>query len=53
LWKSDVLAIEGVIVQDVGPVVIRGEGEWDPPGGWKPFAIAVVDGKAARQPVRS
>jgi hypothetical protein len=50
-WKSDVLAIDGVVVHDVGPVVIRGEGEWDPPGGWKPFAIAVVDGKTARQPV--
>jgi hypothetical protein len=51
LWKSDVLGIDGVVVRDVGSVVIRGEGEWDPPGGWKSFAIAVVDGKPSRQPV--
>ena len=51
LWKSDVLAIDGVVVHEVGLALIRGEGEWDPPGGWKSFAIAVVDGKTARQPV--
>jgi hypothetical protein len=51
MWKSDVLGIDGVVVHDSGPTVIRGEGEWDPPGGWKPFAIAAIDGKPARQPI--
>ena len=45
LWKSDDLAIDGVIVEEIGPNVIRGDGEWDPPGGWRPFAVSVVDGK--------
>jgi hypothetical protein len=44
LWKSSDLGIDGIVVREVGPVVIRGEGEWDPPGGWKPFAISVADG---------
>jgi hypothetical protein len=43
-WKSAPLGIDGVLVHDVGTKVIRGEGEWDPPGGWKPFAVSVADG---------
>lgn len=52
-WKSEDLAIDGVVVHDPGSVLIQGEGEWDPPGGWKPFAISAVDGKPSRQPLRS
>ena len=47
-WKSTHLGIDGVIVRDVGLDTIRGEGEWDPPGGWKPFAVLVVDGTLTR-----
>lgn len=43
-WRSDLLGIDGVIVQDVGSSIIRGTGEWDPPGGRKPFALSVSDG---------
>ncbi len=53
MWKSGDLAIDGVVVHDSGPTVIRGEGEWDPPGGWKPFAISVDDGSLLRQPIHS
>jgi hypothetical protein len=44
LWKSDPVAVDGVIVRESGPTVVRGEGEWDPPGGWRPFAISALDG---------
>ena len=47
-WKSDDLGIDGVLVHEVGPVYIRGEGEWDPPGGWRAFSVLVVDGAHAR-----
>lgn len=47
LWKSPVLACDGVVVHDAGPPVIRGEGEWDPPGGWRPFAVSALDGRYA------
>jgi hypothetical protein len=39
-WTSAELGIDGVVVKQVkGDLVIVGEGEWDPPGGWKPFAV--------------
>jgi len=45
LWQSEVLAVDGIVVDDPGPVIVQGEGEWDPPGGWKPFAVSASDGK--------
>ena len=47
LWRSDLLAIDGVVVQDTGPPVVRGEAERDPPGGWEPFAVFAADGRAS------
>lgn len=47
LWRSDHLGIDGVVVHEAGQDVIRGEGEWDPPGGWRPFAILAADGSPA------
>ena len=44
LWKSDLLGVDGVVVHDPGFPIIRGEGEWDPPGGWKPFGVRAADG---------
>jgi hypothetical protein len=37
------LGIDGVVVNSVGADAIRGEGEWDPPGGWKPFCIRLSE----------
>ena len=45
LWRSEPLGLDGVIVHEPGPTVIRGDGEWDPPGGWQPFAVMSADGK--------
>ena len=39
LWTTEALGVDGVIVHDAEPPVIRGAGEWDPPGGWRPFFV--------------
>lgn len=44
LWATPDLGLDGVIVKSVGNNVIRGEGEWDPPGGWKPFELRLDSG---------
>lgn len=44
LWRTDVLAADGVLVHNCGPPVIVGEAEQDPPGGWAPFAVSAADG---------
>jgi hypothetical protein len=48
LWTSDHLAVDGVVVRDPGPPIIRGIAEHDPPGDWRPFAIFAADGTAAQ-----
>ncbi len=40
LWVSETLGIDGVLIHEINANAIRGEGEWDPPGGWRPFAIS-------------
>jgi hypothetical protein len=47
LWQSECLGIDGVVVHEPGPKIVRGEGEWNPPGGWRPFAILAADGRPA------
>lgn len=44
LWRSPPLGIDGVVVSEAGGETIRGHGEWDPPGGWRPFIISAIDG---------
>ena len=44
-WQSDVLGIDGVIIDDVVDGIITGSGEWDPPGGWQPFQIRLDSGE--------
>ena len=50
LWKTEAIAIDGVVVHDPGPPVIRGSVELDPPGGWEPFTISVADGRRIEMP---
>lgn len=45
LWRTAVLAADGVLVHNCGPPVIVGEAEQDPPGGWAPFAVSAADGR--------
>lgn len=44
LWRSAPLGVDGVLVADVVDGVIRGSGEWDPPGGWVPFTLDLASG---------
>jgi hypothetical protein len=48
-WSSRELGIDGVVVSRVGDGIIDGEGEWDPPGGWKPFRISLDTGSPILQ----
>jgi hypothetical protein len=45
LWESVPLGIDGVIVNDVQDGVVIGQGEWDPPGGWRPFRLSLQNGQ--------
>lgn len=45
VWQNDALAIDGVEIDAIDAGVIRGRGEWDPPGGWRPFAVSLADGQ--------
>ena len=45
LWSCRNLAVDGVLVHDVDDGVIRGDGEWDPPGGWRPFSVQLSTGQ--------
>ena len=44
-WKSPPLGIDGVVVESVEGNVVKGLGEWDPPGGWLPFSIELEFGR--------
>lgn len=48
VWQSDVLGIDGVIVNDVDDGIVDGSGEWDPPGGWRPFQIHLATGQRVK-----
>ncbi len=43
-WTSDFVAVDGVIIHDIEADVIRGSGEWDPPGGWRDFTLDTITG---------
>lgn len=46
VWRSDVVGCDGVVVEKVEQGLIEGSGEWDPPGGWKPFRLSLASGRA-------
>ena len=45
-WTSAVVGIDGVLIYSVRDGVVEGEGEWDPPEGWRPFRLSLVTGTA-------
>jgi hypothetical protein len=45
LWRTDVLGMDGVVVEQVADGVIRGAGEWEPPGDWRPFQVSLRTGQ--------
>lgn len=47
LWRSESLGIDGVTVSVVTEDVVRGSGEWEPPGGWRPYQVSLATGQPA------
>jgi hypothetical protein len=45
LWKQSGLAIDGVVVDQIEQGVVLGQGEWDPPGGWRAFRVSLKTGQ--------
>ena len=45
LWKTSGLGLNGVYVTNVDGSVVKGEGEWNPPNGAKPFIVLLDSGK--------
>jgi hypothetical protein len=45
LWQSASMGIDGVVVDEMRDGLILGQGEWDPPGGWKPFRLSLETGR--------
>jgi hypothetical protein len=44
-WKTEMLGLDGVIIDSIEDSFIRGQGEWDPPGGWQPFQVRLDTGE--------
>ncbi|MBS2036835.1 hypothetical protein JST97_17725 [bacterium] len=45
IWVSPELGLDGVLVSHVDHGVIEGQGEWDPPGGWRDFRLDLDRGE--------
>ena len=43
-WTSDIVRIDGVVVEGIIGDLIEGEGEWDPPGDWRRFFVDLQSG---------
>jgi hypothetical protein len=43
----DELGIDGVLVNQIDENFIHGDGEWEPPGGWKPLHLRADSGRFA------
>ena len=50
LWRSERLGLDGVVIHSVDNGLISGDGEWDPPGGWRPFVISLSGGRRRDAP---
>ena len=44
IWKSVEVGLDGVNVHDVEADAVEGSGQWDPPDGWRPFALSLSTG---------
>jgi hypothetical protein len=50
VWIVSNLAIDGIVLHRVENGRIRGDAEWDPPGGWEPFELDVLSGDVLVSP---
>ena len=46
LWRGSRVGIDGVAIDAVSGQTIEGRPHWDPPGGWRPFRLALQSGEA-------
>lgn len=45
IWANQTLAIDGIVLHRLFDGCLLGDGEWDPPGGWVPFALDIESGR--------
>lgn len=45
LWDASNLGIDGVVVDRVENGKLFGQGEWNPPGEWRPFQLSLESGQ--------
>ncbi|MBL7732756.1 MAG: hypothetical protein JNM88_16380 [Chitinophagaceae bacterium] len=48
IWKSEPIAIDGVVINSFENETIYCSCEWDPPGGWQPFQLDFLTGKTKK-----
>lgn len=48
LWKQSGLGLDGIVLHEIHAGQLAGDGEWDPPGGWEPFALMLDSGRVLR-----
>jgi hypothetical protein len=48
LWRSATVGLDGVVLHSTTSSILLGQGEWDPPGGWRPFALLAATGDLVR-----
>ncbi len=48
LWRSDLIAVDGVIVRDFSDTEVEVSCEMDPPGGWVTRRLSAATGKEHR-----
>jgi hypothetical protein len=46
IWTSPEIGIDGVEVERTQDGIVHGQGEWNPPGGSKPFAVSLDSGES-------
>jgi len=51
IWKTNGLGIDGVTLHEASGGMLRGDGEWDPPGGWQPFVLSQATGEIISDPL--
>jgi hypothetical protein len=44
-WRSPSVGVDGVVIDRVATGFIYGVGEYDPPGGWRPFVLDLESGQ--------
>ncbi len=44
-WQSDMLGVDGVVVEEIRDGIVRGKGECDPPGAWRSFTVDLKTGR--------